>query len=91
VVAIYATGGGQTFPASQDTAISPGAARTVLPVTVLIGGVEAVVEYAGAAPQLTSGMLQVNARVPASLAAGTYNVVLRINDVESRPVTLVVR
>jgi uncharacterized protein (TIGR03437 family) len=36
-------------------------------------------------------MLQVNARVPASLAAGTYNVVLRINDVESRPVTLVVR
>lgn len=91
VIAIYATGGGQTFPASTDSAVATGAARTVLAVQAFIGGREAEVLYAGAAPQLINGALQVNARVPANVAAGTYDLVIRINNVESRPVQVVVR
>jgi uncharacterized protein (TIGR03437 family) len=91
VIAIYATGGGQTVPASQDGALATGAARTVLPVQAFIGGREAEVLYAGSAPQLVNGALQVNARIPATLPAGTHDVVLRINNVESRAVTVVVR
>jgi uncharacterized protein (TIGR03437 family) len=91
VIAIYATGGGQTVPPSQDAAVATGPARTVLPVQAFIGGREAEVLYAGAAPQLINGALQVNARIPATLPAGTHDVVLRINNVESRAVTVVVR
>ena len=92
VIAIYATGGGQTDPASEDNAVATGAARTVLPVQVFIGGREVEVVYAGAAPQLVNGALQVNARIPSGLPAGEHGVVLRINNIESAPgVTVVVR
>jgi uncharacterized protein (TIGR03437 family) len=41
-----------------------------LPVGVTMGGVAAEVWYAGAAPGLPEGMLQVNARVPLDAPAG---------------------
>jgi uncharacterized protein (TIGR03437 family) len=43
----------------------------VLPVTVSIGGEQAEVLYAGDAPGLASGVLQVNVKVPANLTSGT--------------------
>jgi uncharacterized protein (TIGR03437 family) len=45
--------------------------RPLLPVGVRIGGRVADVTYAGAAPGLVAGMLQVNARVPTDTPRGT--------------------
>ena len=53
--------------------------RPLLPVGVRIGGRVADVTYAGAAPGLVAGMLQVNARVPADTPRGT-NVPVQIID-----------
>ena len=73
VVLIFGTGDGQTNPARVDGAVvNPFLAlpRPLLPVSVTIGGKRAVVEYAGAAPGFVSGVLQVNARVPADVTPG---------------------
>ena len=72
VVMIYATGEGQTLPAGVDgkvnnTAILP---RPLLPVSVTIGGSEAGVIYAGAAPGFVAGAMQINVRIPAGITPG---------------------
>jgi len=84
---IYATGGGQTNPPGEDGRLITGEPpRTALPVFVRIGGIEADVLYAGAAPGMVSGLLQVNARVPDSLAfGGAVPVDITIGDVTSKP------
>jgi uncharacterized protein (TIGR03437 family) len=68
VVVLYATGGGQTKPASEDGAITAGPEYPilVLPVTVFIGDQPAEVLYAGAAPGIIAGVLQINIRIPAT-------------------------
>jgi uncharacterized protein (TIGR03437 family) len=93
VVAIYATGMGQTDPQGVDGAIpSTVLPKPTLPASVLIGNSEAVVTYAGAAPGLVSGAMQVNARIPRNLQPGTYAVTLRLGRFSSQlGVTLVVR
>lgn len=74
IIVIYATGEGQTNPPGVDGTI-PGrstALKTpVQRVRVRIGGQEADVQYAGSAPFLVSGALQVNAKVPATVTPGT--------------------
>jgi uncharacterized protein (TIGR03437 family) len=71
VVMIYSTREGQTDAPGVDGQI---AGTTLpqprLPVSVTIGGVTAEVLYAGAAPGLVAGVLQVNARVPEGTPAG---------------------
>jgi len=58
---------------------------------VTIGGVEAAVEFAGLAPGFV-GLYQVNARVPAGVAAGNaVALVLTQNGVPSNTVTIAVR
>ena len=69
VVALYATGGGETVPASVDGAITFGEPpKQKLPVSVSIGGYPAEVVYAGSAPIMVAGLMQVNARIPKQLA-----------------------
>jgi uncharacterized protein (TIGR03437 family) len=70
-VSIFATGAGITSPASADGLL----ASTPLPspnakVAVTIGGIPCQVNYAGAAPGLISGLLQINAQVPAAVTPG---------------------
>lgn len=72
IVAIYATGAGQTNPDGVDgrvTGATPPVPR--LPVQVTIGGTNAGILYAGAAPGLVAGVLQINVRVPVGLVPGT--------------------
>jgi uncharacterized protein (TIGR03437 family) len=72
VVVLYATGAGQTNPPGQDGVIANGTApKPVLPVTVEIGGMPAVVQYAGGASGLVSGVIQVNAVVPKGTSTGS--------------------
>jgi uncharacterized protein (TIGR03437 family) len=64
-IQIFATGGGQTSPPSATGTITqPPSPMLALPVAVFIGGLQAQVIYAGAAPQEVSGVVQVNAVVP---------------------------
>ncbi len=68
VIQIFGTGQGITSPPSLTGAISSGAGNpAVLPVTVSIGGFDAVLLYQGSAPGLISGSWQVNAVVPAAV------------------------
>ena len=67
VVMIYGTGESRTSPPGIDGMITYETLRKpVLPVSVIIGGQRAEVLYAGSAPGLVAGVLQVNARVPTS-------------------------
>jgi len=71
IVVIYATGEGQVNPRPLDGSItgrSP--AKPASKVAVWIGGVQAEVKYAGAAPGLVAGVLQVNARIPEGISIG---------------------
>lgn len=67
-VTLYANGGGLTNPASEDGAITGGPPYAVpqLPVSVFIGDAQAPVLYAGAAPGIVAGVLQINIQVPQS-------------------------
>ena len=93
IIVLYATGAGQTTPPGTDglvpTTILP---SPRLPVSVQVGGVAAEILYAGAAPGLISGVLQVNCRIPADVEpAIAVPVVMSVGDVASPPVTLAVR
>jgi len=84
---------GQTAPGGINgrlaTTIVP---LPVAPVSVRVGGVDAEVLYAGAAPQAVAGLLQVNVRIPPGLKAGSNSVVLAVGGVSSRSdVTITVR
>lgn len=70
---LWATGGGQTDPAGVDGQLLSGGVlpRTLANVSVRIGGIPATdIYYAGGAPQLVAGVLQVDVRVPMEVAPG---------------------
>jgi uncharacterized protein (TIGR03437 family) len=71
IISIYATGAGRMEGTVADGRIVTGTPKPLLPVGVRIGGRVADVTYAGAAPSLVAGMLQVNARIPADTPRGT--------------------
>ncbi|MBI3471692.1 MAG: hypothetical protein HY013_10070 [Candidatus Solibacter usitatus] len=71
VVVLYATGEGQTQPTGIDGWIDPGAARRPnLIVSARVGGIPAEVVYAGNAPFLVAGVMQVNINLPPSAPTG---------------------
>jgi uncharacterized protein (TIGR03437 family) len=93
IVALYATGEGQTDPGGVDgrlaTQVVP---KPAAPVSVKIGGVAAEMVYAGAAPQAVAGLMQVNVRVPAALKPGANPIAITVGDNASRPdATITVR
>jgi uncharacterized protein (TIGR03437 family) len=72
LVSIYATGEGQTGPPGVTGSVTQSDSTTPsLPVTVMIGGVQAPVQYAGEAPGEVAGLLQVNAMVPTAVVPGS--------------------
>jgi uncharacterized protein (TIGR03437 family) len=94
-IMIFATGGGQTNPPGVDGRLAPGNALASLqqPVSVRIGNVEAQVLYAGSAPGLVEGVIQVNAMLSANMATGpAVPILLRVGDFESPAgVTIAIR
>jgi len=94
VISIYGTGTGQTNPPGKDgTVKDTQPATSLLPVAVTIGGLEAEVLYAGAAPTLVNGVLLINARIPDEIQLGTaVRVLAKIGDGYSQPdVTVAVK
>ena len=87
IILVYATGEGQTVPPGEDGKITgTELSRPGQPVFVQIGGIEAEVLYAGSAPGLISGVLQVNARIPETLQpGGEVPLVVKVGSFESQP------
>jgi len=88
VLVFYATGGGQTSPAGIDGAVADAAnlPAPVAPVSVQIGLKPATVLYAGAAPGMVQGVLQINVQVPADAPQGQdIPLVLQIGRQLSQP------
>jgi uncharacterized protein (TIGR03437 family) len=89
VIVFWATGAGQTDPPGQDGwIVERSLPKPRLPVSVTIGGEAAEVLYAAAAPSMVSGVLQVNARVPAGVAAGKAEIRLTVGGRIAAPVTI---
>lgn len=95
VIVLYLTGAGATNPPSVTGSLNDfPLPRLVEPVEVLINNVSAAVEFAGPAPGLISGVVQVNARVPANTPSGAVPVWVKIGGVLSpyspsgQPVTI---
>jgi uncharacterized protein (TIGR03437 family) len=81
IVAIYATGEGQLVPAGTTGCITGATLPLPKPVgavSVTIGGQTASTSYAGEAPDLACGVIQINATIPSSLSAGPQPVALTI-------------
>ena len=65
---LFGTGEGVVSPLPKDGSVTQVPAPTPnLPVTVSIGGETATVLYAGEAPGLVSGVIQINAQIPADI------------------------
>jgi len=91
-VAIYLTGGGALLPAGRSGAAGTADQRTVAAVRVSLGGEDARVVYAGAAPGALLGLYQINAVVPANVAPGPVPVQVTVDGVRSQPgVTIIVQ
>ncbi len=83
-IVLFATGGGQTSPASVDGQLAPGAAIQLLNVTATVAGVVAPVSYAGAAPGEVNGLMQVNLQIPTAVSSGPQEVIISVNGVASQ-------
>jgi len=90
VVLIFCTNLGAVSPAIADGAAGSGKEKTIAPTTVTIGGVAAPVSFSGLASGFV-GLYQVNAQVPASLAAGNQPVIVSASGASSVPVLLPVK
>jgi uncharacterized protein (TIGR03437 family) len=83
VITLYATGAGQFNPGMLDGAVitADNLPTPVLPVSVRIGGRDAFILYAGGAPGLVAGVLQVNVQIPDGAPTGAaIPITLRIGD-----------
>ena len=82
VIQIFGTGEGQLVPAVATGSVTPGVAPfprpVATPINVTIGGQPAQIEYAGEAPTLVSGVIQINAVIPAGTPSGNQPLVITI-------------
>ncbi len=86
IVTLYATGEGVTTPDGVDgllaTSVYP---SPILPVGVTLAGQDAEVLYAGAAPQLAAGLMQINVRLPQNVPrASAIPIVLTVGSNSSQ-------
>jgi len=98
VIQIFATGGGQSGSGDVTGSVTPstGGGTLRLPVKVIFGGdTEAMVIFAGPAPGLASGVIQVNAVVPRLGVTGSIKpdamLRLEVDGIRSAPVTVAIR
>ena len=79
IVLLYATGAGVMTPAVDDgfITLNPPFAAPQFPIQVLIDGQPAEVLYAGTAPGIIAGVIQINARIPDGASSGEVHVVIK--------------
>ncbi len=86
IVVLYLTGEGATNPTGVDGKpnASP-APQPKLPVSVSIGGIDAQILYAGGAPGLVAGVMQINVRIPQSAQSGELPIAVNVGSASSWP------
>jgi uncharacterized protein (TIGR03437 family) len=83
---IFATGEGLSLGCEDGRIVETTNLPTpVAEVSVSIGGLPARLHYAGGAPGLPCGVLQVNAYVPDGLPPGNVPLLLRVGQAFSQP------
>ena len=92
VVSLFCSGCGVTMPPGIDGAVATSQAPLANTLAVMIGGQPAVVMYAGSAPGLINGGVQINARIPFGVTGDAVNVSISVGSSlpPSPPVTLAV-
>jgi uncharacterized protein (TIGR03437 family) len=89
-VAVYLTGEGLTSPAGVTGKVTTVAATSpitpvpLLPVAVLVDGSPATISFAGEAPGLVSGVMQLNFQIPPGARSGNLPLVVSIGGVNSQ-------
>lgn len=84
-IILFGTGEGLVLPTPADGGVNNAVfPQPTVGVTATIGGKPAKVLYAGAAPNLVAGVLQVNLEVPAGLSTGNQPVVVTIGNAPSQ-------
>lgn len=78
VVLLYGTGGGALQSPSVDGALASDAVSLKASVSVLVGGQRGQVLYAGAAPGLVNGVVQMNVQLPAGVTGGAVPVLATV-------------
>ncbi len=87
VVSLYLTGEGLLNPQPATGSMSGPSLPLPVPlahVSVKIGDEDAEVSYAGEAPTLVSGVLQINAKIPTDLHTGNKSVVVTIGNADTK-------
>jgi uncharacterized protein (TIGR03437 family) len=82
-IAIYLTGAGAMQTPVTDGQLASATTNIEQDVTVHIGGVAVKPLYAGAAPGIVQGVVQINAVIPTSLAVGNQPIDVAIGSVPS--------
>ena len=91
VVIVYATGLGQVVPAVPTGALPAVASSTVAPVTLTVGGISVVPDFAGLSGCCV-GLNQINAKIPAGVIPGNaVPVMLSISGKSSNTATIAVQ
>ncbi len=91
-IALFLTGGGLTSPGSTDGSVNSSTVFMPLKnwtqgssvVTATIGGQPATVQFAGAAPTLITGVVQVNLQVPVGVTGSALPVVIFVDGVQTQ-------
>ena len=84
-IILYATGDGQTWPEGVDGKLASAPPPVpVLPVSVTIGGVQAVLEYAGGAYGQVAGMFELIVVVPDGVSGSAVPVVVQVGETASQ-------
>jgi uncharacterized protein (TIGR03437 family) len=93
VISIYATGEGRTSPPGVTGGVTGSDLKNpVLQVSAKIGGQPADVQYAGSAPGLVTGVLQVNVKIPDNAPTGAVPIAIVVGTAASQPgVTISIR
>ncbi len=84
VITLYLTGEGQTVPpgitgkVTTVSAVPPLTPAPAAAISVMVGGQPANFTFAGEAPGIVSGVLQLNVTIPPALGPGTYPVSVAI-------------
>lgn len=79
LISLYATGLGSIDPPQPDgqmTPLLPPFSQPRLTIGVLIAGLPAQVSFAGSAPGIVSGVMQIQARVPEDTPTGAHSISL---------------
>jgi uncharacterized protein (TIGR03437 family) len=90
VIAVYMTGEGVTSPASTTGGVAPGNGsglnHPIPTVTATVGGIgiPATVNYAGSAPDIVYGVMQVNLTIPANAPAGAQPIVISVGTAQTQ-------